>query len=240
MPRRPASRRPRLYLSYCRRWWSACSAGWRRWGLPLPSPVAVPGPDDANPPPTGLYNSNHMARQPDARCAADPRTPSRHLTLSGAGCPRPPLPAVRSATSRSWGRCRELALPPGSSPGAAHRRDLPPVARRLDRARCCASGRRWSLVHGSLGRPPRRPGPALLHERLAGLQPLSSSHRAASCTSGAVSAAPPRSLLLRSGTRAGENLRNVHVLSGRMRFVHLENRWLQLLPTSACWDDCHP
>lgn len=224
---------PRLYLWLLLPPLAVCLlGGLAALGLSLPSPVAVPGAGATRALlAAGLYNSNHMAALAGLGAlltlglALAPSDPERRwlpaLLLPGCAlCNVALLGTLSRAGIATWLVAQGLLL-------AATYRRLP---RRLDRAKVLRLTLAGLLCTGLLAALLADQAPALLHERLAGLSrsqlfapgsklhiwreslPLLRGH-----------------LFLGVGYEAGENLlQHVHVLSGRMRFVYLENQWLQL------------
>lgn len=225
---------PRLYLWLVLPPLAVCLlGGLAALGLPLPSPVAVPGAGATRALlAAGLYNSNHMAALAGLGAlltlglALVPSDPDRRwlpapLLAGCALCNVALLGTLSRAGIATWLLAQALLL------AATYRRS----PRRLDRVRVLRLAFAGLLCAGLLAALLADRAPALLHERLAGLS------RAQLFAPGSKLHIWRESLpllrghlLLGVGHEASENLlQHVHVLSGRMRFVYLENQWLQLM-----------
>lgn len=203
-------------------------------GLALPSPIAVPGPGATRALlAAGLYNSNHMAALAGLGALV-----SLGLVLS---LPTRGRPWLRPLLLLSSGLCNVALLGTLSRAGIATWLAAQAAlwawalysARRGDRRRRAAIvrlglfGLLCSVLFCALL---AERVPALLHQRLAGF-PLASLAAPGSKIHVWREALPVLRghLLFGVGHGAGENLlQHVHALAGRMRFVYLENGWLQL------------
>jgi hypothetical protein len=204
-------------------------------GLPLPSPIAVPGPGATRALlAAGLYNSNHMAT-----LAGLGALMSLGLALS---LPTTGRPGLRALLLLSSGLCNVALLGTLSRAGIATWLVAQAAlwawalysARRASRKsrsailRLGLFGLLCSVLFGALLADR---APTLLHQRLVGF-PLANLADPGSKIHVWREALPVLRghLLFGVGHGAGENLlQHVHALAGRMRFVYLENQWLQLI-----------
>lgn len=204
-------------------------------GLPLPAPVAVPGPGATRALlAAGLHNSNHMAALAGLGAVlalglalslpSNLATGWRSLPLlCCALCNVALLGTLSRAGLFAWLLAQGLLLA-----WALHRA---PRAGRANRAATLRLGLVGLLCTVLLAALLADQAPALLRERLTGsaltgiAAPGSKLHiwrEALALVRG--------HLLFGVGHGAGENLlQHVHAVSGRMRFVYLENQWLQLI-----------
>lgn len=204
-------------------------------GLALPAPVAVPGPGATRALlAAGLYNSNHMAALSGLGAVlalglalsqpAGVATGWRSLLLLACGlCNVALLGTLSRAGILAWLLAQALLL--AWSLRSAPRSD------RASRAATLRLGLIGLLSTVLLVALLADRAPALLRDRLTGsawtglAAPGSKLHvwrEALSLIRG--------HLPLGIGHGAGENLlQHIHAASGRMRFVYLENQWLQLI-----------